>query len=43
MKTIAAKRPDIAFYLKLFAMVSATPDVARTIVCGKSLTCSKGL
>jgi len=37
MKIVAAKRPDIAFYLKVFAMVSRDPKVAKSIVCNKSL------
>ncbi len=37
MKTVAAKRPDIAFYLKVFTMVSRDPTVAKSIVCSKSL------
>ncbi len=37
MKIVAAKRPDIAFYLKIFTMVSRDPKVAKSIVCNKSL------
>ncbi len=37
MKTVAAKRPDIVFYLKVFTMVSRDPKVAKSIVCSKSL------
>jgi thiol:disulfide interchange protein DsbC len=37
MKTVAGKRPDIAFYLKVFAMVSRDPKVAKSIICNKSL------
>ena len=37
MKIVAAKRPDIAFYLKVFTMVSRDPKVAKSIVCNKSL------
>ena len=37
MKTLAAKRPDIAFYVKVFTMVSRDPKVAKSIVCNKSL------
>ncbi len=38
MRIVAAKRPDIAFYLKVFTMVSRDPKIAKSIVCAKSLT-----
>ena len=37
MKAVAAKRPDIVFYLKLFTMISRDPKVAKSIICSKSL------
>ena len=37
MKKLIAKRPDIAFYLKLFAIVSRDPQMVKSIVCTKSL------
>lgn len=37
MKTLAAKRADIVFYLKIFTLVSPDPKVAQTIVCERSL------
>ncbi len=38
MKKIVEKRADIAFYLKLFAVVSRDPQVVRSIICAKSLS-----
>ena len=38
MKKIVEKRPDIAFYLKLFALVSPDPQTVKSIICAKSLT-----
>ncbi len=37
-KTLVAKRPDIAFYLKVFALISPDPATAKSIVCAKSLS-----
>jgi protein-disulfide isomerase len=37
MKKLVEKRPDIAFYLKVFALVSPNPATAKSIVCSKSL------
>ncbi len=37
MKIVAAKRPDIAFYLKVFTLISRDPKIAKSIVCNKSL------
>jgi thiol:disulfide interchange protein DsbC len=37
MKKIVEKRPDIAFYLKLFALVSPDPQVVKSIICAKSM------
>ena len=31
------KRPDIAFFLKVFAIVSKDPQAAKSIVCAKSV------
>lgn len=38
MKKIVEKRSDIAFYLKLFALVSPDPQTVKSIICAKSLT-----
>ncbi len=38
LKTVAAKRPDIVFYLKLFAIISRNPKTAKNIVCSRSLS-----
>jgi thiol:disulfide interchange protein DsbC len=37
MKTVSARRPDIVFYLKVFALVSRDPKIAKSIVCSGSL------
>ena len=37
LKTLAAKRTDIVFYLKIFTLVSPDPAVAKSIVCERSL------
>ncbi len=37
-KALAAKRSDIAFYLKVFALISRDPQTARSIVCERSLS-----
>ena len=33
MKIVAAKRPDIVFYLKVFTLISRDPKTAKSIVC----------
>jgi thiol:disulfide interchange protein DsbC len=38
MKKLVEKRPDMAFYLKLFALVSPDPRKVKSIACGKSLS-----
>jgi protein-disulfide isomerase len=38
MKKLVEKRPDIAFYLKLFAIVSPDPQTVKSIICAKSLS-----
>jgi thiol:disulfide interchange protein DsbC len=38
MKKLVEKRPDIVFYLKLFAVVSPDPQTVKSIICAKSLT-----
>lgn len=38
MKTLVAKRPDIAFYLKIFAIISPDPQTAKSILCARSLS-----
>ena len=38
MKKLVAKRSDIVFYLKLFAIVSPDPQAVKSIVCAKSLS-----
>ena len=37
MKTVSARRPDIVFYLKVFALISPDPKAAKSIVCSGSL------
>ncbi len=37
-KAVVAKRPDIAFSLKVFALISPDPETAKSIVCAKSLS-----
>jgi thiol:disulfide interchange protein DsbC len=37
MKKIVEKRTDIAFYLKLFALVSPDPQTVKSVVCAKSV------
>lgn len=37
MKKIVEKRGDVAFFLKLFAVVSPNPQNAKSIVCARSL------
>jgi thiol:disulfide interchange protein DsbC len=37
MKKIVEKRPDIAFFLKLFAIISPDPQNVKTILCTKSM------
>jgi thiol:disulfide interchange protein DsbC len=37
MKALTAKRPDIVFYVKLFAIISGDPTAAKSIVCARSL------
>jgi thiol:disulfide interchange protein DsbC len=38
MKKLIEKRPDIAFFLKLFAIVSPDPQTVKSIICAKSLS-----
>jgi protein-disulfide isomerase len=38
MKKIIERRQDIAFYLKLFALVSTDPQTVKSIACAKSLS-----
>jgi thiol:disulfide interchange protein DsbC len=38
MKKLVDKRPDIAFYLKLFTVVSPDPQTSKSIICAKSLS-----
>ena len=37
MKKIVQKRTDIAFYLKLFVLVSPDPQTVKSVVCAQSL------
>lgn len=37
-KVLAAKRPDIAFFLKVVALISPDPETARSIICTRSLS-----
>jgi thiol:disulfide interchange protein DsbC len=37
-KALAARRPDIAFFLKVFALISPDPQIPRSIICGRSLS-----
>ncbi len=37
-KALVAKRPDIAFYLKVFALISPDPETAKSIICARSLS-----
>jgi thiol:disulfide interchange protein DsbC len=38
MKKIVEKRTDIAFYLKLFALVSPDPAVVKSVICARSMS-----
>jgi thiol:disulfide interchange protein DsbC len=38
MKKLVEKRPDIVFFLKLFAIVSPDPAKVRSVICSKSLS-----
>jgi protein-disulfide isomerase len=38
MKKLVEKRPDIGFFLKLFAIVSPDPQTVKSIICAKSLS-----
>lgn len=38
MKKLVEKRPDIVFYLKLFAIVSPDPQTVKSIICAKSVS-----
>ncbi len=38
MKKLVEKRPDIAFHLKLFALVSPDPQTVQNVACSKSLS-----
>jgi protein-disulfide isomerase len=37
MKKLVEKRSDIAFFLKVFVLVSPDPKTAKSVVCSKSL------
>lgn len=37
MKRLAERRPDIAFYVKVFAIISRNPTAAKNIVCTGSM------
>ena len=38
MKKLVEKRPDIVFYLKLFALVSPNPQTVKSVACSKSFS-----
>ena len=38
MKKLVEKRPDMVFYLKLFALVSPDPKEVKSVACSKSLS-----
>lgn len=38
MKKLVEKRPDIAFFLKLFAIVSPDAGKVKSVICSKSLS-----